>query len=59
MQLRRIQIEARAVQAVEAVLAGGRIEDDLIECKADWPDESKVRQLARTPTRLAVNRSSG
>jgi hypothetical protein len=46
MQLRRIQIEARAVQAVEAVLAGGRIEDDLIECKADWPDESKVRQLA-------------
>ena len=46
MQLRRIQIEARALQAVEAVLAGGRVEDDLIECKADWPDESKVRQLA-------------
>jgi hypothetical protein len=46
MQLRRMQIEARAVQAVEAVLAGGRVEDDLIECKADWPDESKVRQLA-------------
>jgi hypothetical protein len=46
MQLRRIQIEARAVQAIEAVLAGGRVEDDLIECKADWPDESKVRQLA-------------
>jgi hypothetical protein len=46
MQLRRIQIEARAMQAVEAVLAGGRVEDDLIECKADWPDEDKVRQLA-------------
>jgi hypothetical protein len=46
MQLRRIQLEARALQAVQAVLAGGRVEDDLIECKADWPDESKVRQLA-------------
>jgi hypothetical protein len=46
MQLRRIQLEARARQAVEAVLAGGRVEDDLIECKADWPDQSKVRQLA-------------
>jgi hypothetical protein len=46
MPLRRIEIEARALQAVEAVLAGGRVEDDLIECKADWPDESKVRQLA-------------
>lgn len=46
MQLRRIQIEARARQAVEVVQAGGRVEDDLIECKADWPDESKVRQLA-------------
>jgi hypothetical protein len=46
MHLRRIQIEGRAQEAVEVVLAGDRVEDDLIECKSDWPDESKVRQLA-------------
>ena len=46
MQLRRSQVEAEALQAVEAVLAGGRVEDARIECKADWPDENKARQLA-------------
>jgi hypothetical protein len=46
MQLRRIQVEVRARQAVEAVLAGDRVEDDLVECKGDWPTERHVRQLA-------------
>jgi hypothetical protein len=46
MQLRRNLIEAQALQAIEAVLAGGRVEDDRIECKANWPEEHRVRQLA-------------
>jgi hypothetical protein len=46
MQLRRVQVEVRALQIVEAVLAGGRVEDDLVECKGDWPTERHVRQLA-------------
>lgn len=32
--------------AVEATRRGSKVEDDLVECKWDWPDISKVRQFA-------------
>jgi hypothetical protein len=43
------QLEARVIGLVDLVLAGGRIEDDLVECKRQWPDpqqRSSSRQLA-------------
>jgi hypothetical protein len=46
MTIRRQQLEARVIQIVDLVLAGGRVEDDLVECKAAWPDPGK-RQIAR------------
>jgi len=48
-RLRPQQLEARVIELVDLVLAGGRIEDDLVECKGQWPDPQKrrsVRQLA-------------
>jgi hypothetical protein len=40
------QLEARVVALVDTVLAGGRVEDDLVECKREWPPVEKARQLA-------------
>jgi hypothetical protein len=48
-RLRPQQLEARVIELVDLVLAGGRIEDDLVECKGQWPDPRRrpsVRQLA-------------
>jgi hypothetical protein len=48
-RLRPWQVEARVVELVDRVLAGGRIEDDLVECKSQWPDPQNyrsARQLA-------------
>ena len=40
-------LEARVSQLVELVLAGGRVEDDSVECKAELgPPEKLARQLA-------------
>jgi hypothetical protein len=40
------QLEATVLDLVTAVIAGTRIEDDLVECKRTWPEVSKARQLA-------------
>lgn len=40
------ELEALVLAAVDRVLAGKKVEDSLIECKGDWPDPVKVRQLA-------------
>jgi hypothetical protein len=48
-RLRPQQLEARVIELVDLVLAGKRIEDDLVECKGQWPDpqrRSSTRQLA-------------
>ncbi len=48
-RLRPQQLEARVIDLVDHVLAGGRIEDDLVECKGQWPDPQNprsTRQLA-------------
>ncbi len=48
-RLRPQQLEARVLGLIDLVLEGGRIEDDLVECKGQWPDPQKrpsVRQLA-------------
>jgi hypothetical protein len=48
-RLRPQQLDMRVIQLVDLVLAGRRIEDDLVECKGEWPDPQKrsaARQLA-------------
>jgi hypothetical protein len=42
----RALIEAAVVTAVEAVLSGGSVEDDRIECKSELMPPDRVRQLA-------------
>ena len=47
--LRSRELEMRVIELVDLVLAGRRVEDDLIECKSEWPDPQKraaARQLA-------------
>ncbi len=39
-------VEARVLDLVDRVIGGERVEDSLVECKADWPDPAKAaRQL--------------
>jgi hypothetical protein len=48
-RLRPKQVEAGVIELVDLVLAGKRVEDDLVECKGEWPDpqqRSSARQLA-------------
>jgi hypothetical protein len=40
------QLEARVLELIEAVESGNRIEDDIVECKREWPGIDKSRQLA-------------
>src|SRR5437763_2002324 len=40
------QLEARVLGLVDTVLSGGRVEDDFVESKSNWPALSKARQLA-------------
>jgi hypothetical protein len=42
----RALVEAAVVNAVEAVLSGGSVEDDRIECKSELMRPDRVRQLA-------------
>lgn len=44
--VRTRQVEMKALEIIEAVRRGEKVEDDLIECKSDWPALSKARQLA-------------
>jgi hypothetical protein len=46
MTIRRQHLEARVIPLVDVVVAGGRVEDHLVECKAAWPDPGR-RQVAR------------
>lgn len=40
-------LEARVLEIIEIVLSGRKYEDDLVECKGQWPDPGNVhRQLA-------------
>ncbi|BCW84095.1 hypothetical protein NicSoilE8_17680 [Arthrobacter sp. NicSoilE8] len=52
--MRAIDLEARVITAVDRIRAGQLAEHDLIECKRDWPQESKARQLAGS-----LNRAGG
>lgn len=40
-------------RAVRAIQVGGRVEDDRVECKTEWPHPSKARQLAGAANRAA------
>jgi hypothetical protein len=44
--VRTRQVEMKALEIIEAVRRGEKVEDDLVECKSDWPALSKARQLA-------------
>ncbi|MDQ0634400.1 hypothetical protein QFZ40_002309 [Arthrobacter pascens] len=52
--MRAIDLEARVISAIDRIRAGELVEHDLIECKRDWPQESKARQLAGS-----LNRAGG
>lgn len=52
--MRAIDLEARVITAVDRIRAGQSAEHDLIECKRDWPQDKKVRQLAGS-----LNRAGG
>jgi hypothetical protein len=52
--MRAIDLEARVISAVDRIRAGQLVEHDLIECKRDWPQDSKARQLAGS-----LNRAGG
>lgn len=40
------QVEEKVLRALDVIIAEGSIEDSRIECKRDWPNVEKVRQLA-------------
>jgi hypothetical protein len=40
------QLEAKVLSIVMAIRAGMPIEDDVVECKREWPDPGRWRQLA-------------
>ncbi|MFD9399876.1 hypothetical protein ACFWA4_13780 [Streptomyces sp. NPDC060011] len=44
--MRRQQLEVITLQAVDALMSGNGAEDSRVEFKSEWPDVSKVRQLA-------------
>lgn len=52
--MRPIDLEAKVISAVDRVRGGQLVEHDLIECKRDWPQENKARQLAGS-----LNRAGG
>lgn len=47
------QLEAKVLGIVMALRAGTPIEDDLVECKSQWPDTQRWRQLAGSANRAA------
>lgn len=44
--MRTQEVEIKVLDVVEAIRRGEKVEDDLVECKLDWPDVSKARQFA-------------
>ncbi|MBF6326480.1 hypothetical protein IU451_28690 [Nocardia cyriacigeorgica] len=40
------RVEIRVNEIVNHVIAGGKVEDDYVEAKAEWPDINKAGQLA-------------
>ncbi|MET3934986.1 hypothetical protein [Arthrobacter sp. OAP107] len=52
--MRAIDLEARVISAVDRIRAGQQVENDHIECKRTWPQDSKARQLAGS-----LNRAGG
>lgn len=44
--MNRQEIEALVLSVADRVLKGKRVEDSLIECKGEWPEPNKARQLA-------------
>lgn len=52
--MRPIDLESRVISAVDRIRGGQLVEHDLIECKRDWPQENKARQLAGS-----LNRAGG
>lgn len=40
------EIEALVLSVTDRVLKGMKVEDSLIECKGEWPEPTKARQLA-------------
>jgi hypothetical protein len=52
--MRPIDLEAKVISAVDRIRGGQSAEHDLIECKRDWPQENKARQLAGS-----LNRAGG
>ncbi|MFJ4208119.1 hypothetical protein ACIPY2_06620 [Paenarthrobacter sp. NPDC089675] len=49
-----VELEAKALAAVDRIRAGHQVENDLIESKLSWPQENKARQLAG-----CLNRAGG
>ncbi|BCW62817.1 hypothetical protein [Arthrobacter sp. StoSoilB22] len=52
--MRSIDLEARVISAVDRIRAGQLVEHDLVECKREWPEDNKARQLAGS-----LNRAGG
>jgi hypothetical protein len=52
--MRAIDLEAKVISAVDRIRAGQSVEHDLVECKRDWPQDKKARQLAGS-----LNRAGG
>lgn len=52
--MRAMDLEARVISAVDRIRTGQSAERDLIECKRDWPQDKKARQLAGS-----LNRAGG
>jgi hypothetical protein len=51
--MRGIDLEARVITAIDQMREGRQVENDFIECKREWPSESKARQLAASLNRAA------
>jgi catechol 2,3-dioxygenase-like lactoylglutathione lyase family enzyme len=54
--MRKAQIEAKVISTIDSLMAGSVGEDDLVECKRDWPPPDKARQLAAWLNRAAGER---
>ncbi|MCI9870574.1 hypothetical protein [Arthrobacter humicola] len=52
--MRAIDLEARVITAVDQIRAGQLVEHDFVECKRNWPQDNKARQLAGS-----LNRAGG
>lgn len=51
--MRAIDLETRVLAAVDQIRRGQQVETDFIECKREWPEDKKARQLAGSLNRAA------